>query len=94
MEQIDFKGREIESVEYGENEIVVRLKAVKFEPKFGDFVKLKYAKNRIGVVCFERFASNGNILTIFGLSPSGNFYMRDVFHHQKLLSVEPITDSE
>jgi hypothetical protein len=33
MEQIDFKGREIESVEYGENEIVVKLKAVKFEPK-------------------------------------------------------------
>jgi hypothetical protein len=38
MEQIDFKGREIESVEYGENEIVVKLKRVEFEPKSGDFL--------------------------------------------------------
>ena len=42
METIDLKGREIESVNYGKNELVVKLKPLAF--KDGDFI---YQKDNI-----------------------------------------------
>ena len=93
METIDLKGREIESVEYSENELVVKLKPVRFEPKDGDFIVLNYGTEK-SYFCFKMQEVKNSIRGYFGISTLGNFYLNDSYPIYNTTIIEPMTYAE